>query len=95
MFNWIKNRRARAEERRAAAAKKKADAEAQLEQELDKMTEALKGVLIQSGIHVVGWGVRSRSGDFARMYGLLNGRLLEATLSRKGGLVLYYVGEEK
>lgn len=95
MITWLKNRRAHAEARRAAEAQRKAEEEAKLQKELDDKATAIKAELTRAGIYTLGWGMTSRRDEFARVYGILNGRLIECTISRKGGLVIYYVGEEK
>jgi hypothetical protein len=97
MFKWIKKYLLLDEELKAGIALQEAKErlENQRREELVERGGELTKILIEAGIHPIKRKNGSLTKEFVSQYGIINGRLVMATMNRQGALVMEYVGEGK
>jgi len=91
IIKWLRARKAcKQMERQIDAARAEAQ-KAKREQEMDEYCDELKDAFIKSGIHPFNRANRHRDGDFVTMYGILNGRIVKGTITKRGAFLIEYI----
>jgi hypothetical protein len=91
ILKWLRVRKAR----KIAAKVQRELEEKQQNEELCKTllqhSDDLKEQFIKAGIHPFSWCNHNGDDDSVSMYGLLNGKLVKGTITKKGGFFIKYV----